>query len=70
MSGRMPLIICEKNNAARRIATILSNGSFSTRKIGTVPIYNFTDDSKKYGVIGLRGHITNMDYPKEFSKWT
>ena len=59
------LVICEKGIAARRIAQILSNGKYRQGKIAGVPYYYFDD----YVVIGLKGHIMKLDYPKEFSKW-
>ncbi len=59
------LVICEKGIAARRIAQILSNGKYKQGKIAGVPYYYFDD----YIVIGLKGHIMKLDYPKEFSKW-
>ncbi|RLF51813.1 MAG: DNA topoisomerase I [Thermoplasmata archaeon] len=59
------LVICEKGIAARRIAQILSNGKYKQGKIAGVPYYYFDD----YVVIGLKGHIMKLDYPKEFSKW-
>jgi len=59
------LVICEKGIAARRIASILSNGKFKQGKIAGVPYYYFDD----YIVIGLKGHIMKLDFPKEFSKW-
>ncbi len=62
------LIICEKNNAARRISQILS-GRSARRSKGKTPIYNFTKNGEEYHVIGLRGHVTNLDYPKELNDW-
>ncbi len=59
------LVVCEKGIAARRIAQILSNGKCKQGKIAGVPYYYFDD----YVVIGLKGHIMKLDYPKEFSKW-
>jgi DNA topoisomerase-1 len=65
----MTLIICEKNNAAKRIASILSQGKARRTVIGQVPIYEFDKDGKSYTVIGLRGHILNLDYPEEYNQW-
>jgi len=63
------LVICEKNNAASRISFILSNGSSKRSYEGKVPVYRFVKDGEEYAVIGLRGHILNLDYPKKYNEW-
>ena len=63
------LIICEKNHAARRIALILSDGSFKRRSVAGTPVLNFTKDSDTYTVLGLRGHVVELDYPDEYNDW-
>ena len=66
----MKLVICEKNIAARRIANILSSGKASSRRIGNIPIYEFVKNEEPWGVIGLKGHIVNLDFPSGFNQWT
>ena len=65
----MNLVICEKNIAANRIAFILSKGSAKQTKIGKVPVYDFISNGKKWVVIGLRGHIINLDFPLKYKTW-
>ena len=65
----MNLIICEKNIAAKRIASILSGGKSKQKKIGSVPVYEFSAQGKEYKVVGLRGHIINLDFPSKFKIW-
>jgi len=65
----MKLIICEKNIAARRIAYILSGGKTKSTYIGKIPVYDFTKDNEPWSVIGLKGHIINLDYPSDFNQW-
>ena len=65
----MKLVICEKNIAARRIAYILSDGKTKSTKIGKTPVYEFTKDGDIWKVIGLRGHIINLDFPAGFNQW-
>ena len=65
----MKLVICEKNIAARRIAYILSNGKDKSTHIGKIPVYDFTRDNEPWSVIGLKGHIINLDYPSDFNQW-
>ena len=61
----MELIISEKDNAARRIADILSGESYdSTRKNG-VNIYEWGGKQ----CVGLSGHVVGVDFPSEYSDW-
>jgi len=66
----MRLVICEKNIAARRIAFILSGGHVKNSHLGEIPVYSFTKNTEPWSVIGLKGHIINLDYPSGFNQWT
>jgi DNA topoisomerase-1 len=66
----MKLVICEKNIAAKRIAFILSGGHVKNPHIGTIPVYSFIKNNEPWNVIGLKGHIINLDYPSGFNQWT
>jgi len=66
----MKLVICEKNIAARRIAYILSDGKLKTRRLGNIPVYEFTKNDEVWEVVGLKGHIVNLDFPPGFNQWT
>ena len=66
----MKLVICEKNIAARRIAFILSGGAVKNMHLGKIPVYSFTKNNEPWSVIGLKGHIINLDYPSGFNQWT
>jgi len=59
------LIVTEKNNTARRIAEILSNGKCRRERVGGIDVYSFDD----VVVMGLRGHILSVDFPKKYSRW-
>ncbi|NLK25132.1 MAG: topoisomerase I, partial [Euryarchaeota archaeon] len=63
------LIISEKSDAAARIATILSGGASKRTSINKVPVFQFEDDDGPVSVVGLRGHIIELDYPKELNNW-
>ena len=65
----MKLVICEKNIAAQRIAYILSEGKSKSSRLGRIPVYDFTKDNEAWKVIGLKGHIINLDFPAGFNKW-
>jgi DNA topoisomerase-1 len=63
------LIISEKSDAAARIATILSRGSSKRTSINKVPVFRFEDDEGPVSVVGLRGHIIELDYPEGMNDW-
>jgi DNA topoisomerase-1 len=64
------LIISEKENAARRIANILSRGSSKRTTINRVPVHRYTEDGgRDVAVVGLRGHVFNVDYPGKYNNW-
>jgi DNA topoisomerase-1 len=59
------LIVTEKNNAARRIAEILSEGGASTSQVAGVNVYEWGGRR----CIGLSGHVVGVDFPPEYSDW-
>jgi DNA topoisomerase-1 len=59
------LIITEKDNAARRIAEILSGGTASAERRNGVNIYKW--GGKR--VVGLSGHVVGVDFPPEYNDW-
>ncbi len=61
------LIITEKQNAAERIAKILF-GDVRTLKKGKLSYYH--SPSCNAFVLGLKGHIIELDFPKKFRSWT
>ncbi|QZA89152.1 DNA topoisomerase I [Salinarchaeum sp. IM2453] len=61
----MTVIITEKNNAARRIADILSDGSYEIDESRPAPIYRWDGTV----CVGLSGHVVGVDFPEEYSDW-
>ena len=59
----------EKFNAAVRIATILSDGKSKRAYIEGTPVFEFTQGDDRVQVVGLRGHIINLDYPEALNDW-
>jgi len=59
------LIITEKDNAARRIAEILSEDSAEVERRNGVNIYRWGDKR----VVGLSGHVVGLDFPDEYNNW-
>ncbi|KYK29227.1 hypothetical protein AYK20_05945 [Thermoplasmatales archaeon SG8-52-1] len=65
----MKLVICEKNIAAKRIAYILSEGKLKSTRLGNTPVYEFNKEGENWKVVGLRGHIINLDFPPVYNQW-
>lgn len=61
----MHLIITEKHDTAKRIAAILSEKKPAKERVSGVDTYKF--DGKN--VIGLSGHIVEVDFPKDYNNW-
>ncbi|MFQ3294713.1 MAG: DNA topoisomerase-1 [Natrialbaceae archaeon] len=61
----MELIITEKDNAARRIAEILSGGTADAERKNGVNIYQW--GGKR--CVGLSGHVVEVDFPQEYGNW-
>ncbi len=60
------LIITEKDDAARRIANILFK-DVVVLKEGKINYY-YSEENDAY-VVGLKGHIIELDFPKELKNW-
>ena len=58
-------MITEKENAARRIAEILSEGTAEPQRHNGVNVYRWGDKR----VVGLSGHVVGVDFPPEYSDW-
>ena len=65
MSRGPELIITEKDNAARRIADILSGESATAERENDVNVYKW--GGKR--CIGLSGHVVGVDFPAEYNDW-
>lgn len=65
MSRGPELIITEKDNAARRIADILSGETASAERMNGVNVYKW--GGKR--CIGLSGHVVGVDFPPEYNDW-
>ena len=63
----MELIITEKNDAAANIARLLADGAPKADKVYDTPVYRFKRNGEECVIIGLRGHILEVDFPAELS---
>ena len=64
------LVVTEKFNTALRIAVVLSDGRMKRSRIAGTNVFEFDRPEGPFAVVGLRGHIVELDYPKEFAEWT
>ncbi|MCI4335896.1 MAG: DNA topoisomerase I [Thermoplasmata archaeon] len=64
------LVVAEKFNTALRIAIVLSDGRMQRNRLGGTNVFRFERAKESYAVVGLRGHIVELDYPEEFREWT
>jgi len=64
------LVVAEKFNTALRIAVVLSDGHMRRTRVAGTPVFEFERDGGFYAVVGLRGHIVELDYPEEFANWS
>jgi len=65
----MSLVICEKSIAAKRIASILSDGKAKQSSEKGAAVFTFSKNGDSFTVIGLQGHIINLDFPAKFNAW-
>lgn len=64
------LVVAEKFNTALRIAVVLSDGRMKRSRIEGTNVFEFERPEGPYAVVGLRGHIVELDYPPELKEWT
>jgi len=64
------LVVAEKFNTALRIAVVLSDGLMKRSRISGTNVFRFDRPDGHYAVVGLRGHIVELDYPKELAEWS
>jgi DNA topoisomerase-1 len=65
----MRLIVTEKNNSAKKIAEILSDGSAKSDAAYKVPFYTWTDADGEQMTVGLKGHVMGVAFPDDYSNW-
>ena len=67
---RSTLVVAEKFNTALRIAVVLSDGRMKRSRIEGTNVFEFERSDGQYAVVGLRGHIVELDYPSELREWS
>jgi DNA topoisomerase-1 len=64
------LVVTEKFNTALRIAIVLSDGRMQRSRVGGTNVFRFERADGAYAVVGLRGHIVELDYPQDLAEWS
>lgn len=65
----MRIIITEKAIAGKRIAGILAGKQVSTLYAEGAQYFEYERNGEKERIIPLRGHIVDIEFPKEYSNW-
>lgn len=65
----MKLIISEKAIAGENIARLLADGNMSQKSVGGAKVFEFNWLGEEVRLIPLRGHISNVEFPKKYSNW-
>ena len=65
----MDIIISEKAIAGERIANILADTDVKQKQVNGARVFEFEWKGKDIRLIPLRGHISDVDFPKSFSRW-
>ncbi|MEM0128862.1 MAG: DNA topoisomerase I [Thermoplasmata archaeon] len=64
------LVVTEKFSTALRIAVVLSDGHMQRARIEGTNVFRFERPDGPYTVVGLRGHIVELDYPEQLAEWS
>lgn len=63
------LVITEKFSTALRIAIVLSDGRMKRSRLAGTNVFTFDRPDGVWNIVGLRGHIVELDYPNELAEW-
>ncbi|MCL2340053.1 MAG: DNA topoisomerase, partial [Actinomycetia bacterium] len=63
----MRLVITEKNDAAQKIAELLSGKKIRAEKVYDVAVYRFEQNAEEWVCIGLKGHILEVGFPDQLT---
>ena len=63
------VIVAEKPGVAKAFALYLSGGRYELRKVAGVPVYVFKQGESLHASVGVRGHLMDFDFPREYNSW-
>lgn len=66
----MKLVIAEKSIAGQRIAELLADGNVKTNNVSGNRVFDINFKGEEFRVIPLRGHISDVEFPKNYSNWS
>ncbi|MFA5763743.1 MAG: DNA topoisomerase I [archaeon] len=66
----MQLIISEKAIAGERIASLLADNGVKQNSVLGARVFDFNWNGEQTRVIPLRGHISDVEFPKTYSSWS
>jgi DNA topoisomerase I len=65
----MQLIISEKAIAGENIAQLLADGTVKQSSVSGAKVFEFNWKGNQIKLVPLRGHISDVEYPKKFANW-
>jgi len=65
----MDIIISEKAIAGENIARVLADGKITQKIINGAKVFEFNWLGNEIRLIPLRGHISDVEFPKKYSNW-
>jgi DNA topoisomerase I len=65
----MKLIVSEKAIAGERIASLLADGNVTQKIVAGAKVFEFNWKGEEVSLVPLRGHISDVEFPKEYSNW-
>ena len=63
------LIVAEKPSVAEAFARALAGKNYITKRIYGIKVFEFNLNGKRWASIGLKGHLFNFDFEKQFNSW-
>ena len=65
MSGGYTLVVCEKPDAAKRVADALSGGRSAASQVEGTTVFSFAKDGEEFVVCSAQGHVYGVSDPAE-----
>jgi len=65
----MDLIVSEKAIAGENIAQHLADSAVKTKNVAGARVFEFTWKGNDIQLVPLRGHISDVEYPKKYANW-
>ncbi|MFA5931243.1 MAG: DNA topoisomerase I [archaeon] len=65
----MDLIVSEKAIAGENIAQLLADSGVKTKYVSGAKVFEFSWKGKEILLVPLRGHISDVEYPKKYANW-